>query len=99
MGIRDTGTCGDIKRMIIYYTVCHAKQIGLVVYPEFGTPPKSGPDEVYEANCVCNAHNVTSLRVNAFSATSTCSDEVEGGAKCECDGGYEMAANGRSCTG
>lgn len=98
-GFRDQGTCGSIERIIIYYTECRSRQVELVYYPTFANPPKNGPDEVFEAQCVCNAHPVTSLRVIASASDSTCVDEAEGGARCECDAGYQIAADRLSCDG
>ena len=99
LGLKDSGTCGSVTRIIIYYTVCHGRKEGLVVYPEFATPPRDGPDEVFYACCVANAHNITSLAVNGFSENSTCSDQAIGGAKCECDAGYEISRDRQSCIG
>ena len=97
VGIQDTGTCGQISRIIMYYKVCNAKQVGLVRYPEFPAPPTNGEDEIFEAECVCNAHPVTSMAVTASSKTGQCSDVASGGARCECDAGYVISADGRSC--
>lgn len=96
-GIRDTGTCGEVERLILFYTVCSAKQEGLVVYPEFANPPKAGPDEVFNARCICNAHPVTTMRVTASSADGTCLDEAEDGAECACDDGYQISDDGSDC--
>jgi hypothetical protein len=97
LGIEDTGTCGFISRLIVYYTVCPERRNGLVIYPEFAHPPKAGPDEVFEAKCVCNAHPVTNMNVTAFAGNGTCEDQDEGGAKCECDDGYFQ--DGDKCEG
>lgn len=97
LGIKDTGTCGEVNRMTIHYNICPASQNELVVYPEVATPPKGGPDAVFQAQCVDNAHSTTSLEINAFSGNSTCMDQVFGGARCECDGGYQIADDRRSC--
>lgn len=97
LGVHDSGTCGSINRIILYYTVCQAKQIELVKYPQVATPPRNGPDSFFHAECVPNAHNVTSLLVHAFSANSTCRDSVEGGVRCECDSGYEISSDRLSC--
>lgn len=99
LGISDTGSCGTITRLIIYYIVCLGKQTELVVYPKTPTPPDNGPDQSFLALCVANAHNVTSLSIHAFSKNSTCRDEVEGGAKCKCNNGYEISENRKSCDG
>lgn len=95
LGLREPGTCAQVGRIIMYYNVCLAKQVGLVMYPEFAVPPKSGPKEEFLAQCVCNAHNVTSLSITSFSENSTCVDKAPGGAVCECDAGYEL--DGLSC--
>lgn len=99
LGFRDTGTCGQVNRIIVYYTICHARQNELVLYPQVGSPPEGGPDAIHQAQCVDNAHNVTSLAMKAFSENGTCMDVVPGGARCECNAGYEIAANRRSCRG
>ena len=95
--VQDQGTCGQVERCIISSGVCPAKQEGLVLYPEFAVPPKAGPDEEFQAVCVCNAHNVTNLTVLASAADGTCVDEVEGGARCECDDGYIESTDGSEC--
>ena len=99
LGIRDSGTCGSVSRIILYYTVCKERQTELVVYPEFATPPQNGPDEIFDARCVDNAHNVTSLQVTAFSRNSSCRDVITGGARCECNAGYQISTDRRSCIG
>lgn len=99
LGVRDNGTCGLVNRMILYYTVCHARQSGLVEYPQTATPPKDGPASVFDAKCVDNAHNVTSLQVKAFGENNTCIDVVAGGARCECNEGYTISDNNQSCRG
>ena len=83
-GIRDSGLCGLLGRVIIYYKVCLGRQSGLVVYPETALPPSNGPMEYFDASCVQNAHNITSLQIIANGASGTCSS----GAKCECNLGY-----------
>ncbi len=97
LGIKDTGTCGHISRMILYYTVCLSKQVGLVLYPEYPSPARNGPDEVFTVSCVCNAHNITSLDIIASSKSGECSDAAVGGARCECDAGYKINSDGTGC--
>lgn len=99
LGVKDSGTCGQVNRIIIYYTVCHGRQNELVVYPQAAHPPRNGPDSIFQASCVANAHNITSLDVKAFSGNGTCRDVVEGGARCECDAGYQIAQDRKSCIG
>jgi hypothetical protein len=77
--------------------VCPERRNGLVIYPEFAHPPKAGPDEVFEAKCVCNAHPVTNMNVTAFAGNGTCEDQAEGGAECECDDAYSVSLNGEEC--
>ena len=38
IGIKE-GTCGQIKRILLYYTPCKERQDGLVNYPELVLPP------------------------------------------------------------
>jgi hypothetical protein len=99
LGVLDTGNCGTVDRIIVYYTVCHARQNELVLYPKVGNPPRDGPDMIFQAECAPNAHNVTSLDVKAFSENRTCLDVVPGGARCECDAGYQISADRMSCEG
>lgn len=87
-GIQDTGFCGITGRVLIYYRVCLGRQTGLVVYPEKALPPRNKPVEYFEASCVENAHNITSLRVRASGADGTCNDVASSGARCECNLGY-----------
>lgn len=96
LGLQDTGTCGEVTRIILYYTICSGRQQELVVYPEFANPPRDGPNEIYKARCVCNAHNTTSLDVIAYSSTGTCVDSAPGGARCECNDGYQIDDTSRS---
>lgn len=96
-GFKDEGTCGSIKRVIIYYIVCPSNVNGLVHYREVSLPPRSSPNSVYSASCAPNAHNVTSLDVVIISDKSTCKDRAPGGARCECDAGYHQ--NGIACEG
>lgn len=99
LGFQDIGTCGQVERIIVYYTVCRERQNELVRYPKVGTPPRNGPDAVFQAECVPNAHNITSLAVTAFSENGTCKDVVPGGVRCECDAGYEISPDRTSCIG
>lgn len=99
LGFRDTGTCGQVNRVIVYYTACHERQNELVLYPKVGTPPVDGSDEIFYAECVSNAHNITSLQVKAFSENGTCRDVSEGGARCECNTGYQISTDRKSCIG
>lgn len=97
LGLQDVGTCGQINRIIMYYTVCLAKQNGLVLFPEFANPPKGGPNEIFQAKCVCHAHPVSNMNVIANSETGTCTEEATEGAKCDCDDGYRISEDQESC--
>lgn len=99
LGIQDTGTCGEITRLVVYYTFRKEEQRELVVYPEFADPPINGPSETFQAQCVCNAHNTTSLDVHAFSDGQRIvyADKASGGARCECDDGYEIDSSRTAC--
>ena len=99
LGIRDTGTCGQVYRLITYYTACQERQNELVHYRRVATPPVGGANTVFSAECESNAHNVTSLDVNVFGGNSTCRDVAVGGARCECDSGYQISEERESCVG
>lgn len=99
LGLRDEGTCGSITRLIVYYIVCPARQEGLIIYPEVTVPAQNSLDIVFNASCVANAHSVTTLQVTAFSSNGSCSPVASGGPACECDAGYIVSGNGRSCQG
>ena len=97
LAVRDEGTCGDVSRIIAYYVACPIRVEGLVTYPDTGVAVRSGPDVVFDAQCAANAHNTTTLQVTAFASSSTCSPVAPGGARCECDAGYVVSANGIAC--
>lgn len=99
LGFQDPGTCGQINRVIMYYTVCRAKQNELVIYPKVGSPPRGGPDSIFQARCVSNATNVTCLAVTAFGENGTCKDVAPSGARCECNAGYQISADRTECKG
>ena len=97
LGIQDTGTCGTIRRVLVYYLVCPARVSGLVSFPQTPVPPRSSANTVYLGSCAPNSHAVTSLEVEITSTTSVCTERAPGGARCECNAGYSI--NGTSCEG
>ena len=97
LSVNDIGACGELRRIIIYYTVCKERQVELVKCPQMPTPPKIAPDELFDCECVPHSHNVTSLQMNMFSSNSSCSDVSVSGARCECDDGYQISSNSMSC--
>ena len=99
LGVRDEGTCGAVERIIVYYVACLGSVDGLVTYPETGVPVRSGNNVIFDAHCAPNAHNITTLQVTAFASSSSCSPVAPGGARCECDAGYLISADGLSCEG
>ena len=95
LGIQDTGTCGQVKRIFLYYTPCKELLDGLVYYPELVRPPAGSPNpNIAEACCAPNAHSTTSLTFRAFS-DGRCERDVI----CECDAGYEIGGNRMECIG
>ena len=97
LGIQDTGTCGTVRRVLVYYLVCPARVSGLVSFPQTPVPLQSSANTVYSGSCAPNSHAVTSLEVEITSTTSVCTERALGGARCECDAGYSI--NGTSCEG
>lgn len=96
-GIQDRGFCGSLGRIIIYYKVCPGRRSGLVTYPERALPPTNGPLEYFDASCVENAHNTTSLQVKVDGTNGMCTDVVPGEAKCECNLGYSELNGACAC--
>ncbi len=101
IGIKDGGTCGQIRGIVIYYTPCKKRQDGLVNYPELVRPPNSSLPNEGMACCAPNSHPTTSLTFRAHSATDgTTGDEgCERNVRCECDAGYRLNAAGTECEG
>ena len=95
-GIRDTGTCGYVDRILLYYTPCKKFQDGLVNYPELVRPPEGSPPNVQVAQACC-ALNTTSLGFRAFSVSDG-SCEVNN-VTCECNPGYILDDAGTRCEG
>ena len=97
-GIQDTGTFGNIIRLLVYYEVCPGRLGHLVIYPEIPLPPQgSFLPTIRMAQCVKHAHNKTSLETRAYS-NGQCVQNV----MCACDTGYERQYNDPNeyqCTG
>ena len=94
LGIRDTGTCGQVKRIFLYYEPCKKMQKGLVNCPEVVRPPAGSGPNIAEACCAPNSHNTTSRTVRAHS-NGTCECDV----MCESDAGYRLDESGTACIG
>ena len=92
-GFQDIGTTGQVIRFMVYYKVCQKNEKGLALYPEVPLPPSSTPNTrtMRLAECVPNAHNITSLETYAYS------DSCDQNVKCECDVGYEESGDSTSC--
>ena len=94
LGIRDTGTCGYVDRILLYYTPCKKFQDGLVNYPELVRPPEGSPPNVAQACCVLNT---TSPGLRAY-CVSDGRCEVNN-VTCECNPGYILDDAGTGCEG
>ena len=87
LGIKDTGTCGSIKRLQVYYLVCPSAAVHLVRYPEVALPPDGVTSPtVAQATCVANAEldSGESADIRAFH-DGRCEFDVS----CRCLEGYE----------
>ena len=84
LGIKDTGTCGSIRRLQVYYLVCPGAAVHLVTYPELALPPDGVTTD--EASCVANAEldSGESADIRAFH-DGRCDYDVS----CHCLEGYE----------
>ena len=91
LGVQDTGTCGTINRITLYYRVCPARSIGLgttldIPFPPAGSVPTLG-------NIMCARNSTAVNPVVSCAADST----FAGNPDCRCDPGFESMAT--SCSG
>ena len=95
LGIQDTGTAGNIIRILLYYNVCPGRVDGLVIYPEIPLPQQgSSSHTIRLAHCAKHAQNTTRLETYAYT-DGRCLQNVS----CICDLGYQSGVSGRQCTG
>ena len=97
LGIQDTGTCGSIERVTVYYRIIPSRTDGLIYYPEIPLPPVESTDTITRT-AVCAPHST------GFNLTLTADSRgvVEGDPSCLCDPGYQfesLAGGGAECTG
>ena len=91
LGVQDTGTCGTINRIILYYRVCPARSIGLgttldIPFPPTGSAPTRG-------NITC-ADNSIAMTPNVSCAAD---GTFAGSPDCRCYPGFESTTT--SCSG
>ena len=85
LGFQDTGTCGTISRVRVYYKVCASKVDGLTSYPSLPLPAQNSQEpNIAYAYCAYNSFNSVASGYKAY-ANGRC----EYGARCECRLGYE----------
>ena len=97
LGFRDTGTCGTISRVRVYYKVCASKVDGLTSYPSLPLPAQNSQEpNIAYAYCAYNSFNSVASGYKAY-ANGRC----EYGARCECRLGYEevTTATAARCRG
>ena len=86
LALTDEGTCVEVSRLVVSYTVCPAQKLNLVSYPETVAPTVNNPgDKIVAGSCVDPASHVRG------SLTLECNfgglwESVD--AVCQCDPGY-----------
>ena len=97
LGFRDTGTCGTISRVRVYYTVCASKVDGLTSYPSLPLPAQNSQESnIAYAYCAYNSFNSVASGYKAYG-----NGRCEYGARCVCRPGYEevTTATAARCRG
>ena len=97
LGFRDTGTCGTISQVRVYYKVCASKVDGLTFYPSLPLPAQSSQEpNIAYAYCAYNSFNSLASGYKAYG-----NGRCEYGARCECRLGYEevTVASDARCQG
>ena len=94
LGIKDTGTCGSIERITVYYRVIPSRTDGLIEYPEIPLPPVRSSDRITRvASCAVDSTG-SNLELTANSGRV-----VEGNPSCLCNPGYQFESLVAECTG
>ena len=91
LGVQDTGTCGTINRITLYYRVCPARRIGLgmtldITFPPAGSAPTRG-------TIMCADNSIAMNPEVSCAADGT----FAGNPDCLCDPGFESITT--SCRG
>lgn len=97
LGFRDTGTCGQMKRIYVYYMKAptYSNADTLITCPNVPLPPQ-GSSATTRGTCCCGekATNASSLE-RVCSTDGTCSEPSDDA--CGCQPGYEFVNN--QCVG
>ena len=90
LAIHDTGTCGSIKRIQVYYQVCNRLVDNLVTYPELPFPPADSVDSPTIGEATCTANSALNPLVSSSNEISVLvSGECLYDVTCRCNEGYE----------
>ena len=91
LGVQDTGTCGTINRITVYYRVCPARRIGLGTVPDISfSPTGSAPTQ----GIITCADNSVAMNPEVSCAAD---GTFAGNPDCRCDPGFESMTT--SCRG
>lgn len=67
LAFRDMGSIVSFSRVQLYYRICPAKNISLVIYPQVALPPNGSPPTIADAACQPHSHPLTSVSYYAYS--------------------------------
>ena len=91
LGVQDTGTCGTINRITVYYRVCPARSIGLGMTFDIPFPPAGS---ALTPGIITCARNSTAVNPEVSCAAD---GTFAGNPDCRCDPGFESMT--ASCGG
>ena len=97
LGFQAPFYCGEIVSVSLYYYLCPAKTIRLVVFPEVAAPSKISSPYTSVGTCAKNAVKKGSSRPLARKCYYNGTFEVFGG--CECEAGFTNFYEKNGCKG
>ena len=99
LALTDEGTCVEVSRLVVSYTVCPAQMVNLVSYPETAAPTINNVrDKMVAGSCVDPASHVRGSLTLECNFGGLWGSNVD--AVCQCDPGYQFInGSNPSCEG
>ena len=97
IAVRDTGSCGAIRRIILYYVVFLGRTDTLTNCPDLPLPVINGRmNSSLSCTCIGNSSGLREgALIRSCDPTGACTD----GGSCECDGGFRLDYDLNMCVG
>ena len=93
LGVQDTGTCGSIERITVYYLVCPRRTEDLVTIPEIPRPPINVNTPIGESASCASDSTGSNLQL-----TCAADGTFVGSPVCLCNPGHEFVSSGGSAS-